>query len=191
MAFSQTKRNVAKAGDPFSVDIDEYEGITDENGNGLRKIAQEEAYKASVRTRQVWRQNLNEGKGAVGSHPRAYRNTGEAAGDITVVPSEPEGANEFVVGGDVVQLAVAEFGRVPTPGSPPPFEAIADWARERGISPDEGTFEDMVEAIRWSIADEGLEPFAPGRLAAQKVGPEYVDSVEERINGIIEDQETG
>ena len=174
----------------FSVDINGYEGITDEDGKSLEQIAREEAYKAAIRTQSTWRENLEQGKGAVGSHPRGYRNTGEAVGDITVTPSDPEASNEFRVGGDVVQLAVAEFGRVPTPGSPPPFDAIADWARERGLSPDEGTFEEMVEAIRWSIADEGLEPFGPGRLAAQKEGPKYEERATERINSIIEGQET-
>jgi len=172
----------------YSVDINEYEGII-EGGKRLQQIAREEAFKAAVRTQRAWRENLDRGEGAVGSHPRSYRNTGEAAGDITVAPADPEGSDEFRVGGDAVQLAVAEFGRVPTPGSPPPFEAIADWARERGVSPDDGTFEEMVDAIRWAIADEGLEPFGPGRLAAQEVGPTYQKNVEERINNIIEGQE--
>jgi len=174
----------------LSVQTDTYEGITDDVGKSLEQIAREEAFKAAVRTQRAWRENLEQGKGAVGSHPRAYRNTGEAVGDITVTPADPEESNEFRVGGDVVQLAVAEFGRVPTPGSPPPFEAIADWARERGLSPDEGTFEEMVDAIRWSIADEGLEPFGPGRLAAQQEGPKYEERATERINNIIDSQET-
>jgi len=176
-------------GEPFSVDINEYEGIVDD-GTDLGMIAREEAYKAATRTQRAWRENLDRGEGAVGSHPRSYRNTSEAAGDITVVPGSPDKGTEFEVGGDVVQLAVAEFGRVPTPGSPPPYDAIADWARERGLSPDEGTFGEMVDAIRWAIADEGLEPFGPGRLAAQEVGPTYEANVTERINSIIEEQET-
>jgi hypothetical protein len=173
----------------FSVDIDEYEGLVDD-GTDLEMVAREEAYKAAIRTQRAWRKNLDQGKGAVGSHPRSYRNTGEAAGDITVVPESPDKGTEFKVGGDVVQLAVAEFGRVPTPGSPPPYDAIVDWARERGLSPDEGTFEEMVNAIRWAIADRGLEPFGPGRLAAQEVGPTYEANVTGRINSIIEEQET-
>jgi len=176
--------------DAYSVDINEYRGIIDD-GKRLERISREEAFKAAVRTQREWRTNLDRGEGAVGSHPRSYRNTGEAAGDITVTPADPEGSDEFRVGGDVVQLAVAEFGRVPSPGSPPPFEAIADWARERGLSPDEGTFEEMVDAIRWSIADNGLEPFGPGRLAAQEVGPTYQENVEERLSNIIGEQEEG
>lgn len=176
--------------EPFSVDISEYEGLVDDDAD-LEQIASEEAFKAAIRTQRVWRKNLDEGKGAVGSHPRSYRNTGEAAGDITIEP-QSEGATEYRVGGDVVQLAVAEFGRVPTPGSPPPFDAIADWARERGLRPEEGqSFEEMVDAIRWSIADNGLEPFAPGRLAAQEVGPTYEENVRERIEQLIEEQEDG
>lgn len=174
--------------DSYGVDIKEYEGLV-EDGSELREIASEEAFKAAVRTQKAWRNNLDEGRGAVGTHPRSYRNTGEAVGDVTVTP-ESEGADEYKVGGDVVQLAVAEFGRVPTPDSPPPFEAIADWARERGIRPEDGqTFEQMVDGIRWSIADDGLPPFGPGRLAAQQEGPKYQENAEERIERIIEEQE--
>jgi hypothetical protein len=174
--------------DDFSVDTRVYEGLVDD-GTDLVGIASEEAFKAAIRTQRKWRENLDDGVGASGNHGRSYRNTGEAIGDVTVTPSE-EGASEYTVGGDVVQLAVAEFGRVPTPGSPPPFEAIADWARERGLNPEDGqTFEEMVDAIRWSIADNGLEGFAPGRLAAKEVGPTYKENVEERINRIIEEQE--
>lgn len=175
------------AEEPYSVEISEYEGLVDGDAD-LEQVASEEAFKAAIRTQSAWRENLDKGRGAVGSHPRSYRNTGEAAGDITVTPSS-EGASEYQVGGDVVQLAVAEYGRVPTPGSPPPFEAIADWARERGLRPEEGqSFEEMVDAIRFSIADEGLPPFGPGRLAAQEEGPKYEQRVEERINRIIEEQ---
>jgi hypothetical protein len=174
----------------YSVDIDEYEGLTDD-GADIEQIASEEAFKAAVRTQRAWRENLDEGKGAIGSHPRSYRTTGEAAGDITVTPTE-EGAEEYEVGGDVVQLAVAEFGRVPTPNSPPPFDAIADWARERGLRPEgEQSFEEMVEALRWSIAEEGLEPFGPGRLAAQQEGPEYERRAKERIERAIEEERDG
>jgi hypothetical protein len=48
----------------------------------------------------------------------------------------------------------------------------------------------MVDAIRWSIADNGLEPFGPGRLAAQEEGPKYEERATERINNIIDSQET-
>lgn len=178
---------MASSANSFSVDIKEYEGLVDDKAD-LERIASEEAFKAAIKTQREWRNNLDEGRGAVGSHPRPYRNTGEAINDITVVPAE-EGATEYRVGGDVVQLAVAEFGRVPTPGSPPPFAAISDWARERGLTPEGGqTWEQMVDAIRWSIADEGLPAFGPGRLAAQQVGPEYEEAVIERINRLIDEQ---
>lgn len=171
--------------DEFNIDVTEYEGID------VDRIAREEAFKAAVRTQNEWRDNLDQGTGATGSHGRSYRNTGEAINSVVVSPQSDD-ASEYVVGGDVVQLAVAEFGRVPTPNSPPPFDAIADWARERGLQPDgDQSFASMVDAIRWSIARNGLDGFAPGRLAAKEVGPTYRESVIERINDEIDRQSNG
>lgn len=175
-------------GEAYSVEIDEYEGLVD-GDKGIDQIASEEAFKAAIDTQKAWRDNLDRGRGAIGTHPRAYRNTGEAIGSITVEPKR-EGEELYIVGSSKVQVAVAEDGRVPTPGSPPPFDAISDWARERGLNPDEGqTWMEMVNAIRWSIAEEGLPPFGPGRLAAHEVGSKYSERVETRIENLIDEQE--
>lgn len=180
----------APSGESFGVDISAYEGIE------VERIAREETFKAAVRTQNQWRENLDKGKGALGRHGRyresgtsdtQFRNTGEAVNDITVTPAEP--SLEHFVGGDVIQLAIAEFGRVPSPNSPPPYQAIADWAREKGLQPDQGeTFEEMVDAIRWAIADRGIPGFAPARLAAQQVGPEFEENTIRRLNEEIGEQ---
>lgn len=165
--------------DEFDIDVSEYEGVD------IERIASEEAFRAAINTQNEWRDNLDQGVGAAGSHGRQYRNTGEAINDITISP-QSEGASEYLVGGDVVQLAVAEWGAVFD--GPPPFEPIADWAGEKGLNPEEGqTFEEMVNAIRWGIAEHGLEGFAPGRAAAKEVGPTYEENVIERLNEQIEE----
>lgn len=174
----------------FSVSISEYDGIE------VEKITSEEAFKAAVRTMNQWRENLDKGEGAAGVHgsyresgagDTQYRNTGGTANDITVEP-QTEGSLEYTVGGDSIPLAVAETGRVPTPNSPPPFDPIADWAREKGLEPDgDETFEEMVDGIRWAIAQRGIPGFQPGRLAAKQVGPTFEENVTERINEEIDE----
>lgn len=145
----------------------------------LERIVSEELFAAATRGQQAWQENLRRGVGATGSHGRAYVDTGEAVNDITISPPTP-GALEYVVGGDVVQLAVAEFGR--RPGRPPPHEAIAAWAKRVGLTPDEGeSFDDMVTAIRFAIAERGLPAFAPG----QKAFDETTQDLEERIRARI------
>lgn len=158
----------------FEIEVGTYDGID------VEKIASEELFKASLRAQEHWRKNLHEGQGALGSHGHPYEFTGESQNDITISP-QTEGALEYVVGGDVVQLAVAEFGRAP--GSPPPRDAIATWARLKGLVPREGeTFDEMVAGLRWHIAKHGLKAFAPAQLAADTVNLD----LEERIRARIE-----
>lgn len=143
------------------------------------RLISEGLWVSAERLRQQWQDNLDEGKGAVGDHGRPYVATGEAINDVTVDPALP-GSQEYLIGGDVIQLAIAEFGRAP--GSPPPFDAIAQWAREIQLAPHEGdTFDDMVNAIRFAIARRGLPAFAPGLLADQIVSPTVADEIEKRI----------
>lgn len=169
------------AGDDFDVEID-INGEPLDVATPTREVLEEKA----IETQNQWIENLERGVGATGEHRGGYVNTGEAANDVTV-----EWLDDFtiIVGGDVVQLAVAEYGRVPTPGRPPPFDAIADWAREKQLEPGEGeTFEDMVDAIRWAIADRGLEGFAPAQGAANKVGPTVQPALEQRIEQELEER---
>lgn len=165
------------SGDEFSVDFDGYEGID------VIGATREELEKQAVRVQATWRENLRKGQGAEGSHGGPYVNTGEALNDITY---EFRGALEVTVGGDVVQLAVAEFGRAP--GSPPPFDAIATWAREKGLTPEDGSFRDMVDAIRWSIAEHGLEPFAPATDAANQHRGDLAQHINNRLDEELQQQ---
>lgn len=177
--------------DDFDVDVEPYEGLD------IHRITSEELFKFSLRARDAWVDNLLDGKGAAGAHgehrkggpaPAPYKNTGEATNDVTVEP-QSEGALEYIVGGDVVQLAVAEFGRRPG-APPPPFDPIATWAREKGLEPEEGqSFESMVDAIRFAIAARGLHGFAPGRAAAREYDSDRLaEQVNDRIQRELEDQ---
>lgn len=170
--------------DDFDVDVEPYKGLD------VERIASEELFKHSLKARDQWVDNLLKGQGAEGAHgehrdsgpaPAQYKNTGEATNDVTVDP-QGEGSLEYIVGGDVIQLAIAEFGRSPN-APPPPFEPIATWAREKGLEPDDGqTFEDMVDAIRFAIGSRGLHGFAPGRAAARKYDSDVLaDRVDQRF----------
>lgn len=160
-------------GDSFSVDFEPYEGLP------IREISQDELEKQAIRVQATWRKNLRKGQGAEGSHGGPYVNTGEAVNDVVY---EFTGDLEVRIGGDVIQLAVAEFGRAP--GSPPPFDAIERWAREKGLQPEEGSFDEMVDAIRWSIAKHGLEPFAPATGAANS----HRGELPQRINARLQEE---
>lgn len=178
------------AGDSFEVNLDPYEGIN------VEEIASEEAFRAAVNTMNAWKENLDEGVGEAGTHAQyrengkedtQYRNTGEAVDSITMDPQEP-GHLEYEVGSNRVQVAVAEVGR--SPGSPPPpFKPIADWAREKGIEPEgDQSFEAMVNAFRFAIAERGIPGFKPAKRAADAIGPEFERRTVERLNEEIEDE---
>ena len=154
-----------------------------QNGLGeldFLKIAKEEIFKTAVKVRNEWQNNLQKGIGAEGMHGREYRNTGEAINDITVEPKYP--ALDMRVGGDVVQLAIAEYGR--RPNAPmPPHEPIARWANEVGLTPKENeSFDSMVFKIRRSIGKNGLKAFAPGRLAAIRGTRDLPERITDRID---------
>lgn len=169
--------------DPYDVEVNGYAGLD------FEKAAREALEEVAIKTQNEWIENLERGEGANGNHGSPYVNTGEAVNDITV---EWLDALTVVVGGDVVQLAVAEDGRVPTPGSPPPYEPIADWAREKGLEPDDGqSFEDMVDAIRFSIADQGLEGFAPGQAAVNAVAGELEDRTRRKVEQQMDEATDG
>lgn len=160
--------------DAFDVDADPYDGIN------LEKIASEETFKQSVRVANTWRENIRSGEGAAGDHGSPFVNTGEAANDVTVDPQQ-EGALEYVVGGDVIQLLIAEVGRAP--GEFPPPEPIADWMREQLGVQDPDPF-----PVQRHIAEEGIEGFAPARGAANQHKGELEENVLTRIEAELEQQ---
>lgn len=142
-------------------------------------------FKGAVRCMNRWKENLDSGTGADGSHGRPYRDRGQTVNDVTMSPQTP-GSSEYAIGGDVIQLAVAEFGRVATPGRPPPFDVIAQWVKRKGIAaPGDDGFYPIVEAIRWKIAAEGLKGFAPGRRASEDTERE----MEKELNTLLDDVE--
>jgi len=162
-----------------SIKVKPYKGID------FEKVAQDTIFKAAVNGMNGWKDNLNSGMGATGSHGGPYRDRGEAVNDVTMQPQE-HGSMEYIVGGDVIQLAIAEFGRVPSPGKPPPFEAIAGWVVRKGIAKrTDEFFYPIVDKIRWNIANHGLEGFAPGQKAAadsnRRVKKEFAAETEKAI----------
>lgn len=175
--------------DPFDTDVSPYDGLD------VERIADEELEKHSTKARDAWVDNLRAGEGESGQHGEhrssgpvgtPYVNTGETQNDVAV---EQTGHLEYLVGGDVVQLAVAEFGRQPGE-APPPFDAIARWANEKGLTPGpDMSFEEMVDAVRFAIARRGLHGFAPGRAAAREYDSDALaDRVDRRFERELEDQ---
>jgi hypothetical protein len=162
------------ATDSFSIEVSEYEGVP------VLEIASEELFRTATRTMNTWRDNLRNGTGADGSHGRPWVNTGEAANSVTIDPPR-EGALEYLVGGDRIQLAVAETGRAP--GAMPPPEPIVDWMREQlGVDdPDPWPIQKKIE-------EEGIEGFAPGRAAVNEHAPELSERVATRIDAELEEQ---
>lgn len=152
-------------------------------GLNLVQKTQDMLFETAVGAMEDWRKNLDDGVGETGSHKGSYRDTGEAVNDVTISP-QSEGAMAYAVGGDTIQLAIAEFGRVATPGKLPPFRPIAEWAKRKGIvSPGEDGYYPIINAIRKKIADNGLAGFAPGLKAANKNNAE----LEKRLQTIVED----
>ncbi|NMA10073.1 MAG: hypothetical protein GX932_03520 [Methanomicrobiales archaeon] len=157
-----------------------FRGIPD-----YRQIVSEELWKAAVRTQNAWRENLDAGIGATGSHGRPYVGTGEAIARTTVFPELP-GADEYIVAGETVQHLIAEFGRTPGTKMPPP-EPIERWAQEAGLVPREGeTWESMIWTIRRHIAEHGLRGFAPGLLAMQTIAPTVEAAIKTRFERELE-----
>lgn len=137
----------------------------------------------AVDTQNKWRDNLERGVGALGSHGRPYVDDGEAKNDVVFQPQAP-GALRYIIGGDVVQLFIAEYGRVPTPGKLPPFTPIAEWAERKGIvKKGDKYFYQIINKIRSNIAEYGLAGFAPGLGAAIEVNA----VVEEKLKTFIDD----
>lgn len=161
--------------DAFELEAEAYDGIP------VLQITTEELFKVATRAMNTWRDNLRRGEGANGSHGRPYKNTGEAINDVTVQPPR-EGELEYKVGGDVVQLAIAEFGR--SPGTFPPPEPIEDWMREQLGIKDPDPF-----PVQRHIKEEGIDGFAPGRGAANEHRGELSERVSSRLDEALDQQE--
>lgn len=150
-----------------------------------REIVQEELLKAAIRCENQYKENLETGQGAAGSHGRPYVGTSEAINTVMLYPQTP-GADLYTVEGPLVQHAVAEFGRAPGKRMPPP-EPISRWAKEAGLVPrtlPDGTqesWDDMILNIRRHIGAHGLKGFAPMQLAAEQVAPTIEPAIRRRI----------
>ncbi|PSG97497.1 hypothetical protein BRD56_05430 [Thermoplasmatales archaeon SW_10_69_26] len=188
--------------EPFDVDAEPYDGIP------IDEIGQEEAERASISSLRRWKENLDRGVGESGRHRGSYVNTGGARGSIT---QEQESKYAYRTGSTHVAVAVAERGRDPSPGNPPPFDDIMEWAHETGLVvsktfwpkgagsflaflgqlDDDQTREDVlfVWHTMWDIAENGLPAFQPGRMAHIDTSNEYEERADARIEGAIEDEQ--
>lgn len=143
----------------FDAKVKPYKGVD------IIAIANEEVFKAATRGLVAWKDNLSTGSGATGTR-RPWVNTGEARADLAMTPQQP--APDILVGGDVVQLFIAEFGRAPN-NSMPPRDAIEEWVHEKGIAArGDKEFDGVVFAIMRGIAKNGIKGFAPGLKAGQE-----------------------
>jgi len=143
----------------------------------IQEIAREELFKASINTQNLWQDILDN---------YGWRNDGEAINDITVDPQR-EGADSYTVGGDVIQLIIAEYGR--RPGAPmPPHEPIADWVNEQSSMPSKGDerFDGVVFLVRREIAENGIRAIGAGREAFRRESENAKQRVEKRFG-----EETG
>lgn len=164
----------------FDVEVDPYEGID------IEAIAKEELYKTALTAKQDYQENLRTGQGASGDHSGSYVDTGEAVNSITISPQR-EGADEYAVGGDAIQLLIAEYGRAPN-NTMPPEEPISDWARRVGLEPQPGqSWDSMIYAIRKSIAENGIEGFAPAQKTAFDNRLVYANRIKVRIDKSLSD----
>jgi len=143
-------------------------------------IVSQELQRAAQLLEGEWKRNLMRGTGALGSHGRPYRATGETINRTVTYPREP-GHMAYAVVGETIAHLIAEFGRRPG-AKMPPHAAIAEWCRVQGLIPNEGeSFDDMVLAIRRHIAAHGLRAFAPCQLAVQAIAPTVEPAIRRRI----------
>lgn len=153
----------------MDIEVDEYEGLD------FEQLAREQLEQTAIRTQQFWRDNLRDA---------GWVDRGEAVNDVTVVQVDE---TTYKVGGDVIQLAIAEFGRAP--GSMPPHDAISEWARRKNLTPNEDQdWDGMVYAIRKAIAEDGIEGHAAGQRAARKASKRLESEMKDRIDRDLERQ---
>jgi len=150
------------AGDPFDVDIDEYEGLD------LVEATEDALNAVATDVQNNWMDNMDDA---------GYRTTGEAIRSISI-----EAPDQFVrlIGSDKIQVLIGEFGRAPGAGHPPPDD-LGDWVHEKsglpnrggsvewdfGEGPVEVTFDQAVYLIGRAIDENGLEAHHFGERAAR------------------------
>lgn len=153
------------------------------NGLDIEGSAQRALFETAVEAKNKYAENVQRGRGADGTHPGGFVDRGEAINSITIQP-QADDATEYRVGGDAIQLLIAEFGRAPN-NSMPPREPIEEWARRNGLEPnDDQDWDGMIFAIRKKIAEDGIEGFAPAQLTASQMKGRLL----ERANGDIQRQ---
>ena len=152
--------------DDIQIDVEPLPDLGD-----IEKKINEELIKTAVNVQNRWQDNLSTGIG-VGKHNGPYRDRGESVAsiDIEVV------GNEVSVFSDLIQVLIAEIGRMP--GSMPPFKPISDWVhRKLKIRSTDPKHYPIVKKIQWNIYHNGLEGFAPLEKA---LADELVD-LEQRL----------
>jgi hypothetical protein len=153
----------------FSVD----DGFEDMESQDIDRIAREEVFKAAINTQNTWKELLDRAE---------WRNTGEGIESINIEP-QTQGALEYTVGSEKIQIAIAEFGRAPG-STPPPPEPIADWVNEQAGLPNKGDedFKNTVYNVQMSIAEKGIEPIRAGRNAFSQESENAEQRLEERLS---------
>ena len=138
----------------------------------IREVAQEELFSQANSFKTAWEDIVIE----------EWFNDGEAANDITITPPR-EGADSYTVGGDVIQLLIAEFGRRPG-ATMPPEQPIVEWVNEQAEMPSRGDddFDSVVFLVRRAIGENGIEPIMPARRAWDQVDGEYEERVADRLS---------
>ena len=152
----------------MSYNGDDFENLGDLDIEG---IAREELFKISIQFQTKWQDRLLDA---------GWKNTGEAINDITVEP-QAEGSTSYTIGGDVIQLAISEFGR--SPGSFPPPDAMGQWVHEQQSLPNKGDdeFDNVVFLVSRAVAENGIEPIMGGRNTWHELEGEYERRVSERV----------
>jgi hypothetical protein len=138
----------------------------------IREVAQEELWNQAVQFQLKWRSNLRDA---------GWVNDGEAVADVTIDPPR-EGSDSYLVGGDLIQLLIGEFGRRPGSKAPPP-DKLGEWVNEQAGLPSKGDddFDSAVYLIGQSIAENGIEPTRSARRAWKTMEDLYEDSVEAEL----------
>jgi len=164
--------------DGITTDVEELGDID------FQSVMNEVVERAAIRGQVEWQKNLNSGTGASGQgRGKPWRNTGQTIQSIHV---EKISEGEYMVGSNLISAAVAEYGR--RPGlPPPPFDVIAQWVHEKGISKrGDDDFEGIVNAIRFSIGENGIEGFEPAKQAAIRSEEQYKREASQDVGGTID-----